>query len=752
MLWIWLFCALAAVPGASGASGLSLIDDLEGLGAWEALAWGERTDLALGADHVSSGKHSLAVSFRSRSRFKKKEGLFVRRGLTGTAGQLGELTFDVFVDGDQPIELSLTVDADVGYESPRRALAPGWNKDLRFSLAARDWKTVLTDWQHTSGIDPDMSLGSLVLTFFPGQAESGRYFLDNLRARRALPPVPALRVAAQARTVGVPPSLGLVRASRDEVPIYEPVEWEVRFSGTVADPFDRKELDLRLELVSPGHKAVVVHGFLESGQLLGAGVERPVWKIRFTPFEAGEWKYAVVVENPAGQARSGERTLRCLPGAGRGFVRVDEQSKIHFRFDDGSFYYPLGANVGWASDREYEKYFARMQQASENWARVWLTSWNLGIEWKQMGHYGGLGRYNLHNARRLDRLLELAKERGIYLELVFDYHGSYSASTNSEWRNNCYNAANGGVLERPEDFFVDERARRFYKQRLDYISARWGFSPQVMAWELFNEVTYTDRWNRDRDFAWHQEMAGYLRGIDPYRHLISTSYGNQVNDRVYALSVIDFTQAHVYENGAPGKLAGLAEQMLAKFHKPTIVAEIGSDAGDGVDAADSRGVFLHAVLWAQTMSVGPAGAMSWWWDTQIDPNDLYPHYRAVSGYLAGIDLRKHAFHKARGHVEGRAIKGTVALDLLGKRADDLCLVWVYDRSGLRPSARLPTQIQTARLTLTDLSPGPYIVKVWDTQKPVPVQTFAATVPPNGMLALSLPAFTNDLALSLTRTP
>lgn len=59
---------------------------------------------------------------------------------------------------------------------------------------------------------------------------------------------------------------------------------------------------------------------------------------------------------------------------------------------------------------------------------------------------------------------------------------------------------NGGLLTRAQDFFTDKRAKAFFKQRLAYLAARWGYSPSVFAWEFFNEgefvlVCEEEGWN-----------------------------------------------------------------------------------------------------------------------------------------------------------------------------------------------------------------------------------------------------------------
>ena len=68
----------------------------------------------------------------------------------------------------------------------------------------------------------------------------------------------------------------------------------------------------------------------------------------------------------------------------------------------------------------------------------------------------------------------------------------------------------------------------------------------MVAWELFNEVHWTDafRKGREADVAhWHSEMAKYIRSIDVYGHLITTSTEN-LRSPIY--EKMDFYQPHLY--------------------------------------------------------------------------------------------------------------------------------------------------------------------------------------------------------------
>ncbi|MBO3800067.1 MAG: hypothetical protein FGF52_03300 [Candidatus Brockarchaeota archaeon] len=77
--------------------------------------------------------------------------------------------------------------------------------------------------------------------------------------------------------------------------------------------------------------------------------------------------------------------------------------------------------------------------------------------------------------------------------------------------------------------------------------SRYAYSTHLLAWEFFNEVDLTDGYNPSNVASWHREMAEYLRSIDPYDHLITTSFSNPMGeDLIWRTSGLDFTQTHMY--------------------------------------------------------------------------------------------------------------------------------------------------------------------------------------------------------------
>ncbi len=144
-------------------------------------------------------------------------------------------------------------------------------------------------------------------------------------------------------------------------------------------------------------------------------------------------------------------------------MRLNRQNPRYYAFDNGDFYFPIGPNLGWATQsglgvlKDYERWLDRLSQNGGNVGRVWMASWSFAIEWNDTG----LGDYSgrMQQAWLLDQVFKLAEQRGVYLMLTLLNHGAFSDSVNPEWDSNPYNAANGGPLKTPREFGRNKRGQ-----------------------------------------------------------------------------------------------------------------------------------------------------------------------------------------------------------------------------------------------------------------------------------------------------
>lgn len=403
------------------------------------------------------------------------------------------------------------------------------------------------------------------------------------------------------------------------------------------NPNDSSSVAVNALITTPEGIDVVMPFFCRSNKKYG-GSE---WELRFAPSDMGRYKYYIDVKADDFTAKTETFEFEVTESDSNGFLSKSSNNPYYLEFDSGLPFFGLGHNVAWVGNSSlviFERYFSLLEKAGCNLTRVWMCNWGLPLEWKE------LGKYNLETAKKIDELLELAGKKGIYIILTLDTYGNLMPEAGpwgeERWDANPYNRENGGPCERPEDFFTNSEAKHIYKNKIRYIVSRWGYSPNILAFELWNEY--------NAPAEWIKEMTAYLRSIDPHGHLITTSHGYPYGtlfdeSEIWELKDIDIVTFHEYGNGAEGDLVmNLLQRSrgAAKlYEKPFMCTEFGIDFGKDDKNYDPKGTgtALHNSLWASCMSKSFASAMNWWYDTYIRPKNLYPHYKALAKFIHGTD-------------------------------------------------------------------------------------------------------------------
>ncbi|MBI4978919.1 MAG: cellulase family glycosylhydrolase [Spirochaetes bacterium] len=426
-------------------------------------------------------------------------------------------------------------------------------------------------------------------------------------------------------------------------------------SGTFENPFDPDEIDVSAQVTLPSGKTMTLPAFFEQPYTVENGKEtasgKPHFTVRFLPVEAGKYSVRITAKDKNGAAQSGYMFTAAAASA-KGFIRTAPNKK-YFMFENGDTYFPVGHNVCWAkSIAEYDNYFTKMAAAGENFSRIWIGPFDIfTLERTSSGvnDYAGLTKYDLKNAWRFDYILDAAAAKNIYLMYCIESFNSFkSKPQHNVWHKCPYNKEFGGPCDEAQKFFTDAEAKKIFKKRLRYILARYGYSANIFAWEFFNEVELTDKYNSADNSAWHKEMAQYLRSIDPYRHLISTSYGRTEGDpAVDGLAEMDFAQSHNYGAGdAATMMRGYCIDKSARYGKPHFFGEFGADVRGGGDVFDTEGINLHNGLFAPVFSLGAGTGMLWWWDNYIEPQNLYHVFTPVAAFVRDIPFAKQNFAPA----------------------------------------------------------------------------------------------------------
>jgi len=522
---------------------------------------------------------------------------------------------------------------------------------------------------------------------------------------------------------------------------YEKFEVSFVIDAHAKNPFDPEKIAFDGVFTAPSGKRLIVPAFFAGSSS---------WRVRFAPAESGPYSFFLTGKVGKKTVRSANGSFDVVKSDNDGFIRISKKMPTYFEFDSKQPYFPIGENVSWSN--RYEYYFTRLSQCGANFARIWMCPWNLGLE-KRFE----LRRYDLENAHRLELILEMAKQNKIYLMLCFDYHGNFmefeGRPIDQKWHENPYNAQNGGPCKNAASFLTNEKAKGIYKKRLRYIVGRWGYSTQIFAWELFNEADLIDH-DKDDLIRWHAEMSEYLKRIDPFGHLVTTSFSGKGYREIWKLESIDFTQTHLYEaDDFALSLSRRCQSAIKTHNKPHLIGEFGvsTRSGERTIKIDPSGIGFHNGLWGSALSGCAGTAMSWWWDTYIDKRGLYPHLQAIAQFLGGVPWTEAQFRpiaiKSIMSLKGKKL---YSLRMIGLQGERLILLWIQRKEHIWSKQNLPpSRLEEAEITLESVTDGEYLAEWWDTYS-CSILDRRVTTANEGELKLNVPAISTDIACKIYR--
>jgi hypothetical protein len=504
------------------------------------------------------------------------------------------------------------------------------------------------------------------------------------------------------------------------------------------------------------------------------------WKIRFTPQTTGTYQYYIkVIESGQETAKTSTYSFVSITSASKGFVRLDTNTH-YFRFDNGVAFNPVGLSLTHSSLSAFPSTFAdyssngvslgRFTDAGAFFKQEWTDVTgqcavsNCPLRWFQ-----GLGRYNLVAGYRLDQVMKLAEDNGVYIEFVWGGQpdeATVSTLSGWSWANNPYNVAQGGFLNSNYEFFSDATAKNYVKRKLRYVFSRWGYSPAIFSWESLNEIdiliteegwkTDTVKWQAVNN--WHQEMVTYLKSLDIYHHLNtgSTTKGpaklwtaNPAQNywRAYwDLPVWNFIQHHEYGavastynniicaidtavdtldvpcNNPPANNPPNTKTLLTNHGFPIIFGEWGTSAGS-FDFTEQN---LHDAIWTATLN---GATILPWYSENIKANGWLPRFKALSLFMKDEDLGKANMARVRFPSAQPS-----QLQAYGLSNSSRVLSWIKNNG----------TATAGTVTFQNMQNGKYNVEIWDPWNGVIQSTSVANVT-NKTLSVSLPIVSTTIA-------
>lgn len=295
-------------------------------------------------------------------------------------------------------------------------------------------------------------------------------------------------------------------------------------SPDAANPFEDVTLTGSFDAADgSGHWNIV--GFCDSA-------DGSVFKIRFMPPHAGEYKYSVTYRQGKFQ-RTSMGTLRAGDAHRWGILRDDPKYPWHFIWEGtGQHYFFNGTTafwlMGWHDERTIQYSIDRLHRLKVNRIRVALAGRTnvfygepvmIGSNWtvfltpwpaadtEDFTHPGfDYSRFNVTYWQKFDRMLRYARDRNMIISVVLDMNDSKihpAAGSQDEYR------------------------------YIRYAVARFGSFSNI-TWDLGDDL------NSYRDEAWTHKTGTLLEQWDPYHHL-ATSHPTKIIYQDRASSWFGFT-------------------------------------------------------------------------------------------------------------------------------------------------------------------------------------------------------------------
>jgi hypothetical protein len=493
------------------------------------------------------------------------------------------------------------------------------------------------------------------------------------------------------------------------------------------------------------------------------------------PAPAGATAAAVTSRPTTASASAILPAMRVAGAAWDGYARVDTTDP-RFLAVDGKWFWPTGPNLRsiWdlrcqdrldtelTPDRGTASWRAYLDRLGANRAgavEIWLSSWNLGLEWRaDWPGYHGVGRFNEAHAWQLDRVLDAAQAAGVRVLLVIANHGQASETIDSEWGDNPWNRELGGPLASAAELFTDPRALAGQERMRTYLVARYADHPALLGWKLWSEVNLTAAHDQPEVMtAWHRAAAARWHALDIYGHPVTSHWAGDwhaVQREVAALPGIDLITCDAYHGPEHDGGLSLADLMatttgttdprhggLAQYGKPVLVSEYG---GNWDACPPAQMTAEHASgAWLAMVSGQGAGPMLWWFEW-VDQGGRFAPYRAIARYLDGEDMRGA---DARS-VPLAASSPAGALWSRGWSRPGRLLGYVLDPGWA--SGGMAAQHAQAQVTIgNQVASGHLRVEWWDADDGTLVRSEAIDHP-GGALVLSPPPFACHCAFKLIR--
>lgn len=176
--------------GAEARADEVLFEGFEGDNYWTGVDWENTGQLNLEVvpENASEGKGALKVTIREEATDWKNKVAFFKEANGIDISKNKQVLMDVYDPGTTAnIEVAVgfrTGDGWTYYESSKKTVKNGWNKDISFDLDASDYKSKASDWKYNLPLADKNNVGEFyILVYRPVKMSQDVVYIDNVRIK-----------------------------------------------------------------------------------------------------------------------------------------------------------------------------------------------------------------------------------------------------------------------------------------------------------------------------------------------------------------------------------------------------------------------------------------------------------------------------------------------------------------------------------------------------------------------------------------
>lgn len=340
--------------------------------------------------------------------------------------------------------------------------------------------------------------------------------------------------------------------------------------------------------------------------------------------------------------------------------------------------------------------------------------------------------------------------------------------------------------------FNQKWVMKSWQRNFRYRVARWGYSPSILAWELWNEMGHVNPSGTPDTWNFLLAYGAYQKATDPYGHLRTNSQNSQAySPAMWSSSSMDLANYHdymdfrndLYANISPDEVlfinnfawclrditransspycqrVGLGDgSTWTGPAKPWIWGEIGVLNPGEMQGGEAGKRLLHNIVWAGLFS--PVGTTPLDWHQSVEDNlsrtEKYASRKAAATFFSTVDYDGGLFTYLNSPTDtpptytGETIGTTNAKVRISamKRADKkAAYLWIQNRDYIWSKASTTPTPVSSTITISNMLNSNYTVSIWNTSTGVVMSSLQVT-PSNGTVTFPITNLSTDIAIKV----